>query len=705
MMRRERRAPTVSRGGWGTGEGSPFPLGVSWVADEHAYNFALYSRFAERVTLLLYSASESVTPVLEYWLDPLCNKSGRIWHCRIPRRDVPDVAYYAYAIDGPPPAGRFEWHRFDPDKILIDPYAATVFFPPAFDRQAAIQTGSNAGRAPLGDLQFCVCHADFDWQGDVAPRHEGDTILYELHVRAFTRDASSGVSAAARGTYAGVIEKIPYLQDLGVTAVELMPVFQGDPQEGSHWGYMPLNFFAPHHAYSMAPSRCGQVEEFRTMVRALHAADIEVILDVVYNHTAEGDHTGPTYSFKGIDNSTYYAISDNPLFPYENFAGVGNAIHSPNRTVRKMILDSLRHWVTEMHVDGFRFDLASVFSRNSDGSINLTDPMLFADIMSDPDFAGLRLIAEPWDAAGIYQLGRGFPELSWLQWNGRFRDDVRRFVRGDSGMVGALMSRLYGSDDLFPGDPVHAFRPYQSVNYVTSHDGFTLYDLVAYNQRRNWANGHKNLDGPAENYSWNCGWEGDEGVPADVMGLRRQQIKNVCCLLFLSNGTPMFRAGDEFMQTQGGNSNPYNQDNETTWLDWQRLEANRDMFRFFKLAIAFRKAHPSLTRSRFWRGDVRWHGVGAEPDLAHDSHSLAFHLQGASQGDDDLYVMINAYWQTLSFTVQDGDAGTWNRVVDTSLRSPSDFCEPGREVPLRSRTYDVGPRSVVVLIRSRGDRR
>lgn len=693
------RAGRAARPRWAATEGSSFPLGVSWVAEEAAYNFALYSRFAEAVTLLLYSASEFETPVFEYAFDPFRNKSGRIWHCRIPRDTVPDATYYAYAIGGPLPAGRFEWHHFDPGKILLDPYATTVYFPPAFDRGAAIRPGSNAGRAPLGHLHLCACHDAFDWQGDVRPHHEGNTIIYELHVRAFTWHASSGVSEEARGTYAGLIEKVPYLQELGITAVELMPVFQYDPQEGSHWGYMPLNFFAPHHAYSMDASICGQANEFRRMVKAFHDANIEVILDVVYNHTAEGDHTGPTYSFKGIDNSTYYAISDRPSAPYENFAGVGNAIHSPNRTVRKMILDSLRQWVTEMHVDGFRFDLASVFSRNSDGSINLTDPMLFADIMSDPALAGRRMIAEPWDAAGVYQLGRGFPALLWLQWNGRFRDDVRRFVRGDQGLVGALMYRLYGSDDLFPGDTAHAFHPYQSVNYVTSHDGFTLYDLVAYNERRNWANGQDNRDGPGENYSWNCGWEGDDRVLPDVMTLRRRQVKNFCCLLLLSNGTPMFRAGDEFMHTQQGNSNPYNQDNETTWLDWRRLDTNRDVFRFFKLAIAFRKAHPSLARSRFWRDDVRWHGVAAAPDLSHDSRSLSFHLRGASEDDDDLYVMINTYWRALTFTVQDADDRTWKRVVDTTLASPLDFCEPGDEVPLPSQTYTVGPRSVVVLIR------
>ncbi|MDA1185334.1 MAG: isoamylase [Acidobacteria bacterium] len=698
-------ANPAGRPRWATGEGSPSPLGVSWVSDERAYNFALYSRFAETVTLLFYVPSDVTTPVFRYVFDPLRNKSGRIWHCRISEHAVPDAAFYAYSIDGPPPAGQFEWHHFDPDKILLDPYATTVVFPPGFDRSAAIRPGSNAGRAPLAHLRRCACDLPFDWTGDTRPHHEGDTIIYELHVRAFTQHHTSGLGEDTRGTYAGLIEKIPYLQELGVTAVELMPVFQYDPQEGSAWGYMPLNLFAPHHEYAAGAASCTQADEFKRMVRALHAADIEVLLDVVYNHTAEGNQAGPTYSYKGIDNSTYYAISTDPSAPYEDFAGVGNSIHSPNRAVRKMILDSLRYWVTEMHVDGFRFDLASVFSRNSDGSINLTDPMLFADIMADPTLAERRLIAEPWDAVGVSQLGRAFPALSWLQWNSRFRDDVRRFVRTDPGLVGALMYRLYGSDDLFPGDVVHAFHPYQSVNYVTAHDGFTLYDLVAYNERRNWANGEENRDGPAENFSWNCGWEGDEGVPADVMLLRRQQVKNFCCQLMLSNGTPMFRAGDEFMQTQGGNSNPYNQDNDTTWLDWRRLETNRDIFRFFKLAIAFRKAHASVGRSRFWRHDVEWHGVDAGPDLSPDSHCLGFYLSGAPEGDDDLYVMINASEQPRLFTVQAPGGGAWLRVVDTCLDSPADFRDPGEEAPQPSRTYDVGARATVVLIRRRGDQR
>ena len=322
-----------------------------------------------------------------------------------------------------------------------------------------------------------------------------------------------------------------------------MPVFQFDPAAGDYWGYMPLSFFAPHHAYATSPAACTQRDDFRRMVKALHQANIEVVLDVVYNHTAEGNHAGPMYSYKGIDNSTYYFISNRPGDPYENFSGTGNTLHCANRYVRETIVDSLRHWAEEMHVDGFRFDLASIFSRSSDGSIDRNDPPAISAISADPHLARIRLIAEPWDAAGTNQLGRDFPAVNWFQWNGRFRDDVRRFLRGDEGTVPALMRRLYGSDDLFPDDRMHAYHSFQSVNFVTSHDGFTLYDLVAYQEKRNWANGEGNRDGPVENYSWNCGWEGDDDVRADVVAIRKQQVKNFCCLLFLSNGTPMLRAG------------------------------------------------------------------------------------------------------------------------------------------------------------------
>jgi glycogen operon protein len=682
---------------WAAREGLPFPLGATWIEKESAYNFALYSKHAEDVTLLIYAGDNLAEPTLVYRFDYLENKSGRIWHCRIPQAAIGDAAYYAYRIDGPKSQDRFERQWFDPDKILLDPYAKSVFFPPGFERPAAMRAGSNVGHAPLGLLT--ADSEPFNWEGDRRPRHDADAVIYELHVKGFTRHASAGVAEAVRGTYAGVIEKIPYLKDLGVTVVELMPVMQYDPAEGNYWGYNPLSFFAPHNGYLSRQDIASQHNEFREMVKALHAASIEVLLDVVYNHTTEGDHRGPVYSFKGIDNSTYYLMADRPDAPYENFSGTGNTLNCTNRYVRKMIMDSVRHWANEMHVDGFRFDLASIFTRSSDGSIDSTEAPVLSDMASDPDLAHLRLVAEPWDAGGAYQLGRAFPGIMACQWNGRFRDDLRRFVRGDSGMVPVLMRRLYGSDDLFPDDLPNAYHPHQSINYVTSHDGFTLYDLVAYNEKHNWANGHGNTDGMAENHSWNCGWEGDDAVPADVVKLRQRQIKNFCCLLFLANGTPMFRAGDEFMHTQRGNNNPYNQDNETAWLDWSRLEANRDMFRFFKLMIAFRKRHPSLARSRFWREDVRWYGVGRDTDFSYDSHSLAFALHGASESDDDLYVMINAYWQALTFVVQEGETSEWRRVIDTSAESPFDFLEGASAGELASLRYEVAARSLVVLVR------
>ena len=691
------RIPVSAR--WAATEGLPFPLGSTHVREENAYNFALYSKHAHSVTLLLYSEHEVVIPLLTYPLDYLRNKTGRIWHCRIPLTSMIGAAFYAYTVDGPAPNGQFEWHCFDRDKILLDPYAKSVFFPASFDRRAASQPGSNAGRAPLGVLAGDNQH--FDWRGDHRPRHEADTVIYEVHVGGFTTNANSGVREVARGTFAGLMEKIPYLKDLGVTVVELMPILQFDASDSNYWGYMPLNFFSPHQSYSSSQTVKAQHNECRQMIKALHEADIEVVLDVVYNHTSEGDHTGPIHSFKGIDNSTYYLISDRPAAPFENFSGTGNTLNTANRCVRKMIMDSVRHWACEMRVDGFRFDLASLFTRNTDGSVNAGDVPLLSDMASDPALAHLRLIAEPWDAAGVYQLGRAFPGIMACQWNGRYRDDLRRFVKGDPGLVPNLMRRLYGSDDLFPDDRMNAYHPHQSINFICSHDGFTLYDLVAYERKRNWANGHQDADGPSDNYSWNCGWEGDEHVPPEVAKLRKQQVKNFCCLLFLSNGTPMFRAGDEFLHTQAGNNNPYNQNNDTSWIDWDRLRDNQDVFRFFKLMIAFRKAHRSLARSRFWRQDVHWYGVGREPDLSFDSHCLAFALRGTSQRDHDLYVMINAYWEETTFHVQEGAIHDWRRVIDTSLESPTDFLKPGDEQALPSLRCRIPARSVTVLIRNR----
>jgi glycogen operon protein len=518
-----------------------------------------------------------------------------------------------------------------------------------------------------------------------------------MQVRGFTRNPNSGVDASRAGTYAGLVEKIPYLKDLGVTAVELMPVFQRDPQEADYWGYMPLSFFAPHAQYATSRDRDGQDVEFRNMVKELHRAGFAVVLDVVYNHTCEGDHTGPMYSFKGLDGASYYMRSSQPGSPYANYSGTGNTLNFGHPQVRKMVMDSLRYWRREMHIDGFRFDLASVFSRNADGSLNWKDAPIFSELAADPELVRLRLIAEPWDT-GAYQLGRGFPGITWHQWNGRFRDDIRRFVKGDPGMVPDLMHRIYGSADLFPDSRAEAYHPYQSINYITSHDGFTLYDLVSYDRKHNWKNGHNNQDGMNDNYSWNCGHEGDEGAPEGVLALRRKQVKNFCCLLFLSNGVPMFRAGDEFLNTQYGNNNPYNQDNEAGWLDWSQLHANQEIFRFFKSMIAFRKKHPSLSRSRFWREDVSWYGIGRTPDVSYESRSMAFCLHGGSQKDDDIYVMINAYWEPLTFTIQEGTMQEWMRTVDTGLFSPEDFSEHGQ--PVQHMSYEVAPRSIAVFTRS-----
>ena len=687
----EKAVTVAKRSNWAEAEGLPLPHGVTWIESEQAFNFAVYSEHAESVTLLLYSATDLVNPVFTYRFDFLRNKSGRVWHCRILVADMGEACYYAYSVSGPT---GLPLHTFDPQKILLDPYAKCVFFPSGFDRTLAMREGSNAGGAPLGTL--AAQRAVFDWEGDQLQHHESDAIIYELHVKGFTRNPNSGVDSSRAGTYAGLVEKIPYLKELGVTVVELMPVFQRDPHEGDYWGYMPLNFFAPHAQYACSRRDDEQHIEFRNMVKALHGAGIGVVLDVVYNHTSEGDQNGPIYSYKGIDGPGYYMRSSDPASPYANYSGTGNTLNFDQAHVRKLVMDSLRYWRREMHIDGFRFDLASVFSRNADGSLNCGDAPIFNELAADPELGQIRLIAEPWDT-GAYQLGRGFPGMTWHQWNGRFRDDIRRFVKGDPGLVPDLMRRIYGSDDLFPDSRAESYHAYQSVNYITSHDGFTLYDLVSYDRKHNWKNGNNNQDGMDDNYSWNCGHEGDEGAPESVLALRKKQVKNFCCLLLLSNGVPMFRAGDEFLNTQYGNNNPYNRDNQTGWLDWSQLRANQDIFRFFKGMIAFRKNHPSLSRSRFWREDVSWYGTGRAVDLSHDAHSLAFCLHGASQKDDDIYVMINAYWEPLTFSIQEGTAREWRRVVDTGLSSPDDFSDGGASVEHMS--YQVAPRSIVVFTR------
>ena len=672
---------------WERVEGSPSLLGATWIESEQAWNFALFSRHASGATLLLYG-DDVVVPLREIDLHPVQNKSGAIWHCFVPESSVPGAKYYAWRVDGE--HDRARGYRFDPEKILLDPFAGAVHFPPGFSRALACKPGPNDGRAPLGVLPRPS--EPFDWQGAPRPRHTHDTIVYELHVKGFTARASSGVLPAHRGTFAGVAEKIPYLKELGVTVVELLPVHQFDPQEGNYWGYMTLNFFAPHHEYAAAEP----LHEFQEMVRAFHQAGIEVWLDVVYNHTAEGGEDGPTYSYRGVDNNAYYLLE--PGGNYRNDTGCGNTARCAHAVVRALVLRSLRYWAEAGGVDGFRFDLASVFARDMHGHVDTDQPPMVHEIAALAGQLDVRLVAEAWDI-GAYLLGRSFPGLTWRQWNGQYRDDLRSFVKGDAGKVSALMARLYGSDDLFPDRPGDVYHPYQSVNFITAHDGFSLYDLTAYNEKHNLANGQGNTDGADNNLSWNCGWEGDLGAPADVLALRRQQVKNFFALLMLSNGTPMFCAGDEFLNTQRGNNNPYNQDNETTWLDWSLLEKNRDMFRFFQRLIALRKSRQTIGRSRFWHGDVHWYGPAGPVDMSEESRSLAFSLRGGAYGEPDLYVLINADYRPMHFEIQERLAGDWLRVVDTGLPSPDDAVEPGWEVPVPGLGYDVGPRSVVVLSR------
>jgi isoamylase len=668
---------------WTKVQGSPTPLGASWVDSAESWNFALYSTEATAVRLLIYGRDDLVNPIRSYDLDPRLNKTIRVWHILAAASDVSGATYYAFKAGGPhnPSAGQL----FDSAKALLDPYARRIFLPPDFSRAAAISSGPNDAKAPLGILP---ARSPAESAADNRPvPHTHDLIIYELHVRNFTNDPSSGLDNATRGTYAGVIAKIPYLQELGITAVELMPIHQYDPQEGSHWGYMTLGFFAAHNGYARGSDAHNALAELRELVDALHAAGIEVILDVVYNHTTEGNQFGPNYSFRGIDNSTYYLLNPSDYSKFINDSGCGNDLRTAHPAVRQLVTDSLRYWAETLNVDGFRFDLASILTRDETGALSL-DPPVISEISGDPRLSTLRLIAEAWDPAA-YELGRGFPGLTWRQWNGKFRDDVRSFVKGDSATVPALMTRMYGSSDLFYDDRGTQYRPYQSVNFADSHDGLCMYDLVAYNN-----------DGQ---HSWNCISPGDSETSPAVAALRKQQIRNFCTLLMLANGTPMFCAGDEFMHTQKGNANPYNVDDPTVWLNWARLGANQDIFRFFKYMIAFRKAHPSIGRSTFWNQqnpDVQWYGVGANTDQSDSSHTLAYSLSGASLNDSDLYVMINAYWKPLPFTIQEGHAGDWCVAVDTSQPSPNDIFAPGTESPISSPTYTVQARSIVVLLRN-----
>jgi glycogen operon protein len=550
-----------------------------------------------------------------------------------------------------------------------------------------------------------VKHQDYDWEGD-RPLHRAfnQTVIYEMHVGGFTRNPNSGVDPEKRGTYAGLVEKIPYLKDLGITAVELLPVFQFDEQEApegltNYWGYNPISFFAPHLGYSSKRDPLGPINEFRDMVKALHKAGIEVILDVVYNHTAEGDQTGPTFCFRGFENRAYYILGKNRS-EYKNYSGTGNTLNPNHAVVRRLILDSLRYWVQEMHVDGFRFDLASIFSRDEQGTPLINPPVIW-DIETDPILAGTKLIAEAWDAGGLYQVG-SFIGDRWKEWNGRFRDDVRAFIKGDPGMVSKLASRFLASPDLY----AHEERePEQSINFITCHDGFTLNDLVSYEQKHNWANKEGNRDGHNHNLSWNCGMEGPTEDP-EIEYLRKKQIKNLLTINLLALGVPMLLMGDEVRRTQKGNNNAYCQDNELSWFDWSLLSKHKDIHRFVKHLIRYRLSlnvykdirGVSLTRL-LKTAQLDWHGIQLrKPDWSYNSHSLAFTVRGQR---GLFHVIFNAYWKPLDFelppTTEQGLLA-WQRIIDTSLESPEDFCDIETAPTILAQNYVVAARSVIALV-------
>ena len=538
--------------------GQPSPLGTE--VTPQGVNFSLFSRTASGVELLLFDGEDDAQPADVITLDPVLNRTYHYWHTFVPA--VQPGQLYGYRVQGPTdPARGFQ---FDSLKVLLDPYGRGIVIPKNYTPQAAQQPGSNAA-ASMKSVVVDPC--TYDWEGDAPLRRpSARTVIYEMHLSGFTRHPSSGVGEKTRGTYAGLIEKIPYLQDLGITAVELLPIFAFDPLACpaglvNYWGYQPVSFFAPHPAYSSQQDPLGPADEFRDMVKALHRAGIEVILDVVFNHTAEGGMNGPTICFRGIDNPTYYILEEDDA-QYADYSGCGNTLNANHPVVRRMIIDSLRYWVTEMHVDGFRFDLASILSRDSSGQV-LPNPPVLWDIESEPALAGTKLIAEAWDAAGLYQVGT-FVGDAWKEWNGRFRDDARDFFRGEPGAVGRLADRMLGSHEVYG----HKQRgPEQSVNFVTCHDGFTLNDLVSYNEKHNEDNGEDNRDGASDNKSWNCGIEGPTDDPA-IEELRNRQVKNFLSVTMLSLGVPMIVMGDEVRRSQAGNNNAYCHDDESAWFDW-----------------------------------------------------------------------------------------------------------------------------------------
>jgi len=680
--------------------GRAHPLGSS-VSDDGT-NFAVFSQNATGVDLLLFDEHDDPDPVQIIRLDPAVNKTFHFWHVFL--TGLKPGMHYAYRIYGPsePQNG----HRFNPKKLLIDPYAKGNTCN-LWDRARVCDGEDNLSSSMRSTV---IDQRGYDWEGDEPIRRPmSESVIYEMHVAGFTKDPSSRVKNP--GTFKGIIGKIPYLKELGVTAVELLPVFEFDETETlrvhdgkrltNYWGYSTLSFFAPDSAYCVSPEEGTHLNEFRDMVKALHKAGIEVILDVVFNHSNEGNHQGPTINFKGLDNSLYYYLVKGDRQYYMDYSGCGNTLNCNHPIVDKMIVECLEFWVREMHVDGFRFDEGSVLTRDQNGAPMEFPPVIWNIELSET-LLDAKVIAEAWDAAGLYQIGY-FPGYRWAEWNGKYRDAIRRFVKGDPGILGDVANRIAGSADLYQS---RGHLPVNSINFISCHDGFTLNDLVSYNEKHNWANGEGNNDGINENLSWNCGVEGptdDQGVES----LRDRQVKNFAAILFMSQGTPMITMGDEVRRTQGGNNNAYCQDNPTSWMNWRDVDLHSDMYRFFSRFIGFRRRHPALHRSRFFTGmlnergmkDIEWHGPMLYKPGWNDPNgrALAFTLAGEKK-EVDIHVMMNMYWEPLEFELPPVKGRRWFRFADTSLKSPLDVAESDFETEITGSTYRLNDRTVVILV-------
>ncbi len=667
-----------------TSKGKPYPFGIS--ANDEGLNFALTSKHARAVTLCLFDR-ETKLLVLEIPLLPQNNKTGHVWHIHL--QGLRDNMVYAYRVL--PPAGNMQ-------ELLLDPYAKAVATPHAWGGNCSLAEAPKNHYVPYGEI---LPATTFDWGTDSQLHIPlADLVIYEMHVRAFTIHPSSKV--AHPGTYLGVIEKIPHLLELGVNAVELMPMQEFNELEYARahptapkllynfWGYSTVNFFSPMNRYATSDARGAAVEEFKTMVRELHRHGIEIILDIVFNHTAEGNENGPIISFKGIDNAIYYML-DHHL--YRDFTGCGNTVNTNHAAVQELIINCLRYWVTEMHVDGFRFDLASIFSRDSKG-IPLSLAPIVKAITEDPILADTKLIAEPWDAAGLYQVG-SFAGKSprWLEWNDKYRDCVRRFIKGMPGTNGDFAKRLSGSEDLY-----HDRSPCHSINFVTAHDGFTLADLVSYNMKHNMDNGEQNQDGTNHNESWNHGIEGPTDDPA-ILQLRRQQMRNLHLALMLSQGTPMLLMGDEYAHSKNGNNNTWCHDSELNWFLWDRLQANSGFLRFYKGLIRFRKQHPIVRRNTFLTADdIDWHGVRPMQIEWHSNLALVAFTLKDHENRNDLYAAFNAQHAALSIQLPAPPEGkSWHWVVDTAAPSPNDFFADGQGPIMKDNIFTMTPYSAILL--------